>query len=135
MAGKKYLIDTHCLLWFQENNPKIPKRVMREIQNPENAILFSQLSLYEIAIKLTIGKLPDFRTDVDEVYHQAVRDGFLFLNIQNQHIFHYHKIPLHEQHRDPFDRLLIATAFEENAIMITVDKNFQLYTEFIQVFW
>ena len=59
MVGKKYLLDTHCLLWFQENNPKIPKRVMQEIQNPENLILFSQLSLYEIVIKQAIGKLPD----------------------------------------------------------------------------
>jgi len=135
MNGKKYLLDTHCLLWFQGNNLKIPKRVMREIQNPNNVVFFSQLSLFEIAIKLTIGKLPDFKTDVDEVYHQAVKDGFVFLNIQNQHIFNYQKIPIYEQHRDPFDRLLIATAFEEDAIMITGDKNFLLYTEFIRVFW
>ena len=46
-----YLLDTHCLIWFQENNSKIPERVMQQIQDTSNTILFSQISLFEIAIK------------------------------------------------------------------------------------
>ena len=46
-----YLLDTHTLIWFQENNPKIPRRIMEIIQSSENTILFSQVSLFEISIK------------------------------------------------------------------------------------
>jgi PIN domain nuclease of toxin-antitoxin system len=57
------------------------------------------------------------------------------LPITNRHIYNYRNIPLHQEHRDPFDRLLIATAHEENAIILSKDGNFGLYTDLIQVFW
>ncbi|MGH8555987.1 MAG: type II toxin-antitoxin system VapC family toxin [Methylococcales bacterium] len=133
--SKHYILDTHCLIWFQENNPKIPNKVMVELQEPANTVFFSQVSLFEMAIKQKIGKLPDFTADLSEVYEQAINDGFSYLPIKNQHLFSYQKIPLLEAHRDPFDRLLLATAYEENAIMLSADHNFSLYTGLIQVFW
>ncbi len=107
MAGR-YLLDTHCLIWFQENNPKIPSKVMEVIQNPDNIILFSQISLFEISIKQTIGKLSNFYATIEEIYNQALNDDFTFLPITNQHLFNYSTIPLIDDHRDPFDRLLVA---------------------------
>jgi PIN domain nuclease of toxin-antitoxin system len=56
----RYLLDTYSLIWFQEANLKIPQHVMQEVQNSANAIYFSQVSLFEIAIKQKIGKLPSF---------------------------------------------------------------------------
>jgi PIN domain nuclease of toxin-antitoxin system len=91
--------------------------------------------LYEIAIKQKTGKLPDLRLTVEEIYHQALNDNFIFLPLSNQHIFNYKNIPLNPLHRGPFDRLLIATAHHENAVMITRDENFSLYTGFIKVLW
>jgi len=135
MQDRKYLLDTHCLIWFQENNPKIPKRVVSIIQNTENIILFSQVSLFEIAIKQKIGKLPDFLSDTNDVYKQAVMDDLVFLPIRNSHIYSYQQIPLKDEHRDPFDRLIIATAVQENAIILTVDKNFGLYSDIVLVEW
>lgn len=135
MMSKNYLLDTHCLIWFQEDNPKIPSRVMAELQEPANTVFFSQVSLFEIAIKQKIGKLPEFTADLSEVYQQAINDRFSYLPIKNQHLFSYNKIPLLETHRDPFDRLLLATAYEENAIMLSADTNFSLYARLIQVFW
>ena len=108
---------------------------MAIIQNPENTIFFSQLNLFEIAIKQAIGKLPEFTSDTDEVYHQAIKDNFTFLPIENNHINSYKKAPLLAEHRDPFDRLLIATAYEENAIILTADKKFSLYSGFVQILW
>jgi PIN domain nuclease of toxin-antitoxin system len=108
---------------------------MNIIRDQGNMIFFSQLSLYEIAIKQSIGKLPHFKSDIDEVYHQAVKDNFSFLPVQNHHLYSYKKIPFFSQHRDPFDRLLIATAYEENAVMLTADKNFSLYRDFIKIVW
>ncbi|WP_202406078.1 PIN domain-containing protein [Hufsiella ginkgonis] len=55
--------------------------------------------------------------------------------IQNQHIFRYGDIPLIEQHRDPFDRLLIATAMEENADILSADEKVSLYPEIVRVIW
>lgn len=78
MADGKFLLDTHCLIWFQEDNPKIPEDIMRIIQNAANIIFFSQLSLFEIAIKQKIGKLPAFQATAEEIYNQALNDGFTF---------------------------------------------------------
>jgi PIN domain nuclease of toxin-antitoxin system len=135
MAGISYLLDTHSLIWFQENNPKIPEKVMTMIRKKDNVILFSQVSLFEIAIKQKIGKLPSFYATVEEVYHQAINDGFTFLTIQNQHIFNYNNLKLIEDHRDPFDRLLITTAIEENATILSADEKFKLYADLVPVLW
>ena len=130
-----YLLDTHCLLWFQGNCPMISQRAMEIIQDTENTILFSQINLFEITIKQKINKLPDFKTDISSVYNQAIKDNFVFLPVLNNHLFAYQNIPLIEDHRDPFDRLLIATAIEENAMIITVDKKFSLYNGIIITIW
>jgi len=94
MAGITYLLDTHSLIWFQENNPKIPEKVMTTIRDQDNVILFSQVSLFEIAIKQKIGKLPLFYASVEEVYNQAIKDGFTFLTIRNEHIFNYNNLSM-----------------------------------------
>ena len=135
MANKRYLLDTHCLLWFQENNPQIPIGVLDILQQPDNTILFSQVSLFELAIKLKIGKLRDFHATIEDIYNQAIMDSFTYLNIQREHIYKYQQVPLFENHRDPFDRLLIATAMEENAIILSVDEKFKLYKDYIEVIW
>ena len=92
------------------------------IQESDNVILFSQISLFEIGIKQKTGKIPAFYATVEDVYLQAIKDGFTFMPIQNQHIYRYNKVPLLEDHRDPFDRLLIATAIEENAAILNPTK-------------
>jgi PIN domain nuclease of toxin-antitoxin system len=135
MRDSHYLLDTHSLIWFQEDNPKIPKQVMNTIRDPDHIILFSQVSLFEISIKQKIGKLPSFYATVEDVYRQAIKDGFTFLSIQNQHIFNYDNVKLIEDHRDPFDRLLIATAITENAAILSADEKFKLYADLVTVLW
>jgi PIN domain nuclease of toxin-antitoxin system len=135
MAGSNYLLDTHSLLWFQENSPKVPEHVMKVIQKPENVIYFSQVSIFEISIKHAIGKLPPFSASAEDIYLQAMKDGFTFIPIQNKHIFHYSKVPVLKDHRDPFDRLLIATAMQENATILSADKQLGLYSDLINVLW
>jgi len=108
--AEHYLLDTHSLIWFQENNPQTSDLAMELIQNPENEVLFSRISLYEISIKQKIGKLPAFYASIEEVYQQALNDKFTFVPILNQHIYNYNNVPMLGDHRDLFDRLLIATA-------------------------
>jgi len=130
-----YLLDTHCLIWFQENNNRIPNQIMNEIQNGNNVVLFSQISLFEISIKQKVGKLPNFNADVEEIYEQAIKDNFTYLSIQNEHIFKYNNIPLLENHRDPFDRLLLATALVEDATILSADEKLHQYQNLIKVKW
>ena len=108
---------------------------MEIIQDPSNTIFFSQISLFEIAIKQAIGKLPEFRSGIEEIYHQAIKDNFTFLALHNHPLYNYNKVPLLKEHRDPFDRLLIAIAYEENAVILTADKNFIFYNDFVEIFW
>src|ERR1700733_11530153 len=102
MASSVYLLDTHYLIWFQDDNPKMPSKALKEIQDPSNIILFSQVSLFEITIKQKLGKLPDFKATINEIYEQAIMDNFIFLPLSNAHLYAYQKVPLLEQHRDPF---------------------------------
>jgi PIN domain nuclease of toxin-antitoxin system len=57
------------------------------------------------------------------------------VTIQNRHIYNYNKIPLEKDHRDPFDRLLITTALEENAVILSADDQLGLYADLVEVFW
>ncbi|MBF0120223.1 MAG: PIN domain-containing protein, partial [Desulfobacterales bacterium] len=91
---------------------------------------FSQISLIEIAIKLKLGKLK-LHVDLPIISQTLQNDGYEQLNIQNKHILSYQHIPLYDNHRDPFDRLLIATALSENFSLITSDEKFILYQNLI----
>ena len=135
MAQNKYLLDTHCLIWFQKNNPRLTDRALSIIENTDNIILFSQVSLFELVIKQTLGKIPEFIVSTEEVYIQGKTDGFVFESIQNNHIQRYSMVPLFDNHRDPFDRLLIATAMEEKATIISGDEKFKLYKNVVEVSW
>ena len=73
MVASSFLLDTHTLIWFQENSPKIPGSIMGKIQDTTNIILFSQISLFEITIKQKVGKLPFFFATIEEVYNQAIK--------------------------------------------------------------
>ena len=97
--------------------------------------MFSQVSLFGITIKQTVGKLPGLYATVSEIYAQAIKDNFTFLSITNEHIFRYNTIPLNGNHRDPFDSLLIATAVEENAVVLSADNKFNLYPDLLTVYW
>lgn len=108
---------------------------MNILQAPANTILFSQISLFEITIKQKVGKLSQFVATIQEVFDQAKADGFTFLPISNNHLYHYNDIPLFEQHRDPFDRLLLATALVEKVSLLSADVNFNLYNESVTVIW
>jgi PIN domain nuclease of toxin-antitoxin system len=57
------------------------------------------------------------------------------VSIQNQHLYNYNNIPLVQDHRDPFDRLLISTAIVENAIILSADEKFKQYSEYINILW
>lgn len=93
----------------------------------------SQISLMELSIKLKLGKLPEFIVSIEYITEQLLSDGFTILPLTNNHIFSYQSIPFFEEHRDPFDRFLLATAFSEKMPVISIDEKFLLYPPLITV--
>lgn len=135
METEQFLLDTHSLLWWQGNANHLSNKTLELISSPESEIYFSQISLYEIAIKQKLGKLSEMVATILEIHNQAVDDGFKELRIENSHIMNYSLVPLFQEHRDPFDRLLIAQAVSQNLPIITIDPKFNLYSNIIKVVW
>lgn len=117
----KLLIDTHVLLWWFDDPLRMSEAARDRIADPENEVLVSAVSCWEIAIKRGLGKLtaPD---DIDDVIAQC---GFVELAISISHSLKTETLPLH--HRDPFDRMLIAQAVCESATMVSHDRMFEQY--------
>ncbi len=109
------LIDTQILIWIQENNAAISQQARIVLTSPENQIYVSQISFFEIAIKLKIGKLPAFRVTVGELLEQTTRDGIGIIQLSNRHIVAYDQVPLYTDHRDSFDRLITCVDGREDA--------------------
>ena len=134
------LVDTEILLWFQEDNPKLTPANKSILENIANTVWVSQISLIEVAIKLKIGKLPDFFVDTVSIAEQTVADGFLVKSLQNEHIVAYDRVTLFEDHRDHgpslrFDRLILATALHEGWPVMSADRKFSWYKDQIEVIW
>jgi len=132
----KYLIDTHVCLWAVAESHKLSSIVKDILENPEHVIFYSQVSLFEIAIKFKAGKLPDFKISLEEFNAVLQQKGFTFQPLTNEHLFVYFNANFFsELHKDPFDRCLAATAYAEKTSFITKDDKFQLYKESIEIFW
>ena len=120
----KNIIDTHIVMWVASNAPHITESAKRAIFSPESENFVSIVSAWEIAIKISIGKL---RLDggVSEFLKIMYENGFELLPIKKEHLKQVEILPL--LHRDPFDRLLIASAVSEGMNLITADMNIHNY--------
>lgn len=130
---KKYLIDTHILIWAILEDPKLSSKVEAILKNSDNLIFVPQVCLYEIAIKQKLNKLPDFDISITDLVEKIGLIDFQIMFIKNEHIDAYNSIDLVEDHRDPFDRLIIATAFNEKIPVISADEKFKNYQSQIQL--
>ena len=118
----KLLLDTHALLWWLADDPQLGPRTRGLIEDPANDVLVSIASLWEIAVKLRVGKL---HADLDAIMDAAKHEGFVILGITPGHLLALAKLPMH--HRDPFDHLLIAQAITENAVFLSEDSHAAKY--------
>ncbi|MDD2724558.1 MAG: type II toxin-antitoxin system VapC family toxin [Methylovulum sp.] len=128
-----YLIDTQILIWYQLDSHKLKHPIRKLLGNRNNTIVISQISLFEIAIKQKLGKLPELDLPIAMLASLIKQDAFNLLDLQTTHIESYSKIPLVPEHRDPFDRLLLATALSENMAIVSADANFKFYQPQIQL--
>ena len=118
------LLDTHVLIWYLEGNESLSRRHRDLIVNADNEVFVSISSLWEIAIKTSVGKLT-FAKPLTDIFKQLSVQSINILGIQPGHVLQVAALPFH--HRDPFDRMIIAQSYVEFLPIITHDKTFADY--------
>ena len=114
----KYLLDTQLLLWVAGEPRRLSKGARSLMEDPENELMFSAVSMWEIAIKRGLGR-DDFQVDPRILRRGLLDSGYVELSITSLHAVSTDALP--RLHRDPFDRLLIAQATEEGITLLTAD--------------
>jgi PIN domain nuclease of toxin-antitoxin system len=112
----KLLLDTHALLWWLSDDPRLGDHARDLIAEPTNDILVSAVSLWEILVKVRAGKLT---ADIQDILAEMKAQGFEMLEIGPAHLLALATLPMH--HKDPFDHLLIAQAIAEGATFLSED--------------
>jgi PIN domain nuclease of toxin-antitoxin system len=123
----KHLLDTHTLLWYTLNDPQLSLTAKTLILDPANEILISPASYWEIAIKISIGKLKLHQPYEDFIDACLLRYGFNILPIKTTHTGRLLTLPFPRIHKDPFDRLLVAQAIVECIPLISGDSVLDIY--------
>ncbi|MDB9375421.1 type II toxin-antitoxin system VapC family toxin [Nodularia sphaerocarpa] len=128
-----FLLDTHTFIWYVTDNSRLSNQVLELINDENNQIFLSVASLWEIAIKQSIGKLTFNQPLPFEIFitQQLNLNDFSLVDIKISHVAVISSLTLH--HRDPFDRLLIAQSIVENIPLLSADQIFDAYP--IQRLW
>lgn len=124
------LLDTHTFIWFIEGDKNLSKRAKEKILDPSNIKFVSIASIWEIAVKISLGKLKINRP-FEAILTQIEDSGFEILPIAFEHTLVVSRLDFF--HRDPFDRIIIAQALAENMTIISRDKNFENYG--VNILW
>ena len=115
----KLLLDTHLLLWAAGAPRRLSKQARTLIADPDNQLLFSAASLWEVAVKRGLGR-DDFKVDVRLLRRGLLDNGYSELPIISDHVVATESLPL--IHKDPFDRILVAQATVEGVTLLTIDS-------------
>jgi len=126
----RILLDTQIALWWQTGDRRLERGARQFLESADDQVLVSRASLWELAIKVAVGKLPVnlrlFATQVEEF-------GFSWLEITSAHLFKVAELPALPNHKDPFDRLLVAQARTEPLILLTADARLGQYGDLVRV--
>lgn len=120
----KLLLDTHLLLWAAGTPRRLPAAARKLLDDPGNELLFSAASLWEIAIKRSLGR-EDFRVDPRLLRRGLLENGYAELPITGEHATAVDALPW--LHKDPFDRMLVAQAMAESVTLLTADPQLAHY--------
>ena len=127
----RVLLDTHTFLWWVLDAPKLSAECRRILDDGANDVLLSAVSGYELAYKVSQGRLTLPETPDDYVRSRLVANGFEALSIELDHALRAASLPL--LHRDPFDRLLVAQAQLEGIAIVSADPAIAQYD--VEVIW
>jgi len=121
----KLLLDTHLLLWSAHDPKRLTKGARGLIENPQNELLFSAASLWEITIKQSLGR-QDFRVDARLLRRGLLDNGYTELPITSEHAINTDQLA--HTHKDPFDRILLAQAMVQGITLVTNDRKLASYS-------
>lgn len=126
----RFLLDTHIALWSVTDNPRLSSKARAWIADPDNEILISAVTIWEIAIKSSWGRrqVPVSGARALEIFNAA---GFSWLDVKPAHAVQVEHLPWH--HQDPFDRLLVAQAVVEPLRLISHDAAVARYGNFVEL--
>lgn len=127
----KILLDTHAFLWLVTDSDFLSKKAKQLFLDENNEIFLSLASIWELAIKSSIGKITFKKPFEKFISDQLSQNSILELDVNIYHLIQVESLPFY--HRDPFDRLIIAQALEENLIILSKDEAFDAYG--IQRLW
>lgn len=130
MAGQRFLLDTNILLAALIAPETLPAATQEMLRDPTNDPMFSAASLWEIAIKSSLGR-NDFDFRSEDIQLLAEQTGFVELPILSRHCHGVTDLPWH--HRDPFDRLLVAQAMLESVLLLTRDRVLVPYSNLVSL--
>jgi PIN domain nuclease of toxin-antitoxin system len=126
----KLLVDTHALIWFQTGDRRVSRAARAALEAPDAELLLSAASVWELAIKASLGRLR-LAEPVEDYIAEKLRQGYGALPVSWLHAARVDRLPWH--HRDPFDRLLAAQALVERCPLVSRDRVFKKYG--VQVVW
>ena len=126
----RLLLDTHLAIWWLIRGKRVPDAARVLIENSAESVAISRASLWEMAIKMATGKLD---IDLSRFVDKAEKSGFKWLDIKNEHILAVSTLPTFDDHRDPFDRLLVAQSQTEPLVLLTADAKLARYGETVRV--
>jgi PIN domain nuclease of toxin-antitoxin system len=126
----RLLLDTHLILWWQGARARVPAQARELIESTPDPVYVSRASLWEIAIKAGLGKL---RLDLPRFCERVTADGFVWLPIENAHILRLAELPVFADHKEPFDRLLVAQSLSEPVTLLTVDPKLGRYGSTVRI--
>jgi PIN domain nuclease of toxin-antitoxin system len=118
------ILDTHTLIWFFEGDSNLSENALKAIESRDNKKFVSVASLWEIAIKMSLGKLY-LQKSLDLFLEELLESNINILPISQKHILIVRQLEFF--HKDPFDRLIIAQGMTEHFQIISKDSNFSLY--------
>ncbi|MEO6760595.1 MAG: type II toxin-antitoxin system VapC family toxin [Saprospiraceae bacterium] len=118
------LLDTHTLIWYLEGDAQLSSTAKRQLDNQSERRCVSAVSVWEMAIKINLGKL-QIKKPLSDLPNFLSVNGFEWINLGFEYSLAYLNLPLH--HRDPFDRMLIAQASVEGLTIVTRDPHFVDY--------
>lgn len=129
----RVLVDTHAFLWDLLGDRRSSRLAKEILRSDEHELVFSLVSLWEIAIKTKIGKLNAIGSSVAYIRNEVDAYGMELLPIRYEHILQLETLPVHHDHGEPFDRLLIAQAIAESLPILTHDEKFPRYP--VKLIW
>ena len=126
---KRYLLDTHTLIWAIVDKNKLSKPVLKILQDNDNKLFVSAVSFWEIAIKQGKGKIEFENFQIRSIPDYCKRLAIVQIPLMSEEATNYSDLPAYENHKDPFDKMLICQCISGNYTLISKDEKMKYYKD------